>query len=123
MRSDKKILGAFGEDAACDYLKQKRYRIVDRNFSCRMGEVDIIARKGKYIVFAEVKLRKNADYGEAKEFVTASKQRRVIVAAEYWLMKHPTELQPRFDVIEVYAPEGLQTKTLEIHHIEDAYQI
>ena len=123
MPSDKKLLGAFGEDAACAYLKKHRYRIEDRNFSCRMGEVDIVARKGKYIVFAEVKLRKNADHGEAKEFVTASKQRRVIVAAEYWLMKHPTELQPRLDVIEVYAPEGLQTRSPEIHHIEDAYQL
>ena len=123
MPSDKKLLGDFGEDAACAYLKRRRYRIEARNYACRMGEVDIIARKGRYIVFAEVKLRRNADFGEAKEFVTPAKQRRVILAAENWLMKHPTELQPRFDVIEVYAPEGLQTRTQEIHHIEDAYQL
>lgn len=123
MPSDKKLLGDFGEDAACAYLKRRRYRIEARNYACRMGEVDIIARKGRYIVFAEVKLRRNADFGEAKEFVTPAKQRRVILAAENWLMKHPTELQPRFDVIEVYAPEGLQTRTPEIHHIEDAYQL
>ena len=123
MPNDRKTLGDFGEDAACSYLKKKRYRIESRNFSCRRGEIDIIARKGEYLVFVEVKLRRNADFGEAKEFVTQTKQRRVIAAAEYWLMKHPTELQPRFDVIEIYAPEGLQTTRPEIHHIEDAFQL
>ena len=82
-----------------------------------------MARRGRYIAFVEVKLRKNADFAQAKEFVTAAKQHRVITAAELWLAKNPTGLQPRFDVIEVYAPEGLQTKKPEIHHIEDAYQL
>ena len=123
MPSDKKLLGDFGEDAACAYLKKRLYWIEARNYSCRMGEVDIIARRGKYIVFAEVKLRRNADFGEAKEFVTPAKQRRVIIAAESWIMKHPTELQPRFDVIEVYAPDGIATMKPEIHHIEDAFQL
>ena len=123
MPSDKKLLGDFGEDAACAYLKKHRYRVVERNFSCRMGEIDIIARDRQYIAFVEVKLRKDASHGAAMEFVTPAKQRRIITAAEYWLMRHPTELQPRFDVIEVYAPEGLQTRKPEIHHIEDAYQL
>lgn len=123
MPNDKALLGAFGEDAACAYLKKHRYTLVARNFSCRMGEIDIIAKDRKYLVFAEVKLRRDASHGAAREFVTPAKQRRVIAAAEFWLMKHPAELQPRFDVIEVYAPEGLQTKKPEIHHIEDAYQL
>ena len=122
MPSDKKLLGVFGEDAACEYLKKRGYRILGRNYACRQGEVDIIARKGRYIVFAEVKLRKNAGFGAAAEFVTAAKQRRIIFAARRWLMENPTDLQPRFDVIEVYAPEGLQTKRPEINHLEDAYQ-
>ena len=123
MPSDKKLLGAFGEDTACTYLKRRGWRILERNFSCRAGEIDIVARRGRYIAFVEVKLRKNADFAQAKEFVTAAKQRRVITAAELWLAKNPTGLQPRFDVVEVYAPEGLQTKKPEIHHIEDAYQL
>ena len=123
MPSDKKLLGAFGEDTACAYLKRRGWRILERNFSCRAGEIDIVARRGRYIAFVEVKLRKNADFAQAKEFVTAAKQRRVITAAELWLAKNPTGLQPRFDVVEVYAPEGLQTKKPEIHHIEDAYQL
>ena len=123
MPSDKKLLGDFGEDIACRYLRRRGYTIVGRNFTCRMGEIDIIAQNRKYTVFVEVKLRKNAAFAEAREFVTAAKQRRVIVAAEFWLAKHPESRQPRFDVVEVYAPEGLQTKNPEIHHIEDAYQL
>lgn len=123
MPSDNKLLGDFGEDAACRYLRKHRFRILARNFSCRFGEIDIIARNRDFLVFAEVKLRKNAEHGEAREFVTPAKQRRVIMAAEYWLLKHPAELQPRFDVIEVYAPEGVLTRKPEIHHIEDAYQL
>lgn len=123
MPSDKKLLGAFGEDTAERYLRRRGYKTLGRNFSCRFGEIDIIAQKGKYLVFVEVKLRKNADHGTAAEFVTPAKQRRVIAAAEYWLLRNPTERQPRFDVIEVYAPEGLLTGKPEIHHIEDAYQL
>ena len=75
------------------------------------------------MAFVEVKLRKNADHGAAAEFVTAAKQRRVILTAERWLQQNPTDLQPRFDVIEVYAPDGLDTKRPEIHHLEDAYSL
>ena len=123
MPSDKKLLGAFGEDAACRYLKRQGYKIEGRNYACRLGEVDIIARDRKYIVFVEVKLRKNADFGTAAEFVTPAKQRRVILTAQMWLRLNPTNLQPRFDVIEVYAPDGLETKKPEIHHLEDAYSL
>lgn len=123
MPSDKKLLGAFGEDTACEYLKKHRYKIIGRNFTSRFGELDIIARDRKFIVFAEVKLRRDKSHGEAREFVTSAKQRRVIHAAEYWLLQNPTKLQPRFDVLEVYAPDGLQTQHPEIHHIEDAYQL
>ena len=123
MPSDKKLLGAFGEDAACRYLRRHGYTIVAKNFACRFGEIDIIARRGKYLAFVEVKMRKNADHGAAMEFVTPAKQRRVIAAAEFWLLGNKTRRQPRFDVIEVYAPEGLATKKPEIHHIEDAYQL
>ncbi len=87
-----------------------------------MGEVDIIARKGRFVVFAEVKMRKNADFAAAMEFVTPAKQRRVITAAELWLQANPGKYQPRFDVIEVYAPEGVATVKPEINHIEDAFE-
>ena len=120
---DKKVLGNFGEDMAARYLQRKGYRIVDRNFSCRLGEVDIVAQKSGYVVFVEVKLRKNADFAYAREFVTASKQRRVISAAMLWMNRKCCELQPRFDVIEVYAPYGEKTFRPEINHIVDAFGI
>ena len=123
MLNESKLLGAFGEDAACRFLRRRGYRLLGRNFSCRFGELDIIAQKGKYLAFVEVKMRKNDAHGAAMEFVTAAKQRRLIQTAEYWLMKNPTELQPRFDVVEVYAPEGIQTRRPKIIHLEDAFQL
>ncbi len=114
-------LGAFGERKAANYLRLHGYRIVDTNCRYRQGEIDIIAKKRNYIVFVEVKLRKNSDYGQAREFVTAAKQQRVITAAQLWLQSHETELQPRFDVIEVYAPEGVSSRKVTINHIENAF--
>ena len=121
--NDKKERGNWGEERAALFLRLHGYRIVERNFRCRQGEIDIIARKGEVVVFVEVKQRKNADFGEAREFVTYSKQRRVIAAAELWLVKTGCELQPRFDVIEVYAPEGTKTLFPEINHIENAFSL
>ena len=119
--NDKKTLGDWGEEKATLWLRLHGYRIVERNFRCRQGEIDVIARKGGVIAFVEVKLRKNAEHGEAREFVTMAKQRRVISAAELWLMKTGCELQPRFDVIEIYAPEGTDTRRPAIRHLENAF--
>lgn len=121
--NEQKERGNWGEDRAARYLRLHGYRIVQRNFRCRQGEIDIIARKGDVVAFVEVKQRKNADFGEAREFVTVSKQRRVIAAAELWLLKTRCELQPRFDVIEVYAPQGTKTLFPEINHIENAFSV
>lgn len=112
--------GEWGERKAANYLRLKGYRILERNYSCRMGEVDIIASKGEFVVFVEVKLRKNADFAQAREFVTRSKQSRIITTAQIWLSQNETELQPRFDVIEIYAPEGI-ARRVHIEHIEDAF--
>lgn len=116
-----KLLGRWGEDAAAEHMKKKGYKIIGRNFSCRMGEVDIIAQKGRYIVFVEVKTRKNDAFATAAEFVTPAKQRRLVTAAELWLGQNPTRKQPRFDVIEVYAPQGVLTAKPDIRHLEDAF--
>ena len=113
----KHVFGSDGETAAANYLKRKRYQIVGRNYSCRFGEIDIIARKGAYIVFVEVKTRKNEDFAMAREYVTYAKQQRIIKTAMLWLQQNDTDLQPRFDVIEVIG-EGLRR---EIRHVEDAF--
>ena len=119
----KKEIGTWGEDRAAVYLRLHGYHIMESNFRCRSGEIDIIARRGGVVAFVEVKLRKNADFGEAREFVTFSKQRRVVSAAEFWLMKNPCELQPRFDVIEIYAPNGTDTRHPAIRHLENAFSV
>ena len=118
---DRKSLGAWGEEQAARYLRLHGYSILDRNFSCRTGELDIVAKKGKFIVFAEVKTRKNADFAEAREFVTYAKQQRIFAAAQLYLTSHDGDLQPRFDVLEVYAPEGVETVRPEIIHLENAF--
>ena len=73
-------------------------------------------------MFVEVKLRKSDAFARAAEFVDYHKQNRLRMAAELWLSQHETELQPRFDVVEIYAPEGEQTKNPTIYHLEDAFQ-
>lgn len=118
---EKNERGKWGEQKAANYLRLRGYKIIEMNFRCRQGEIDVIAQKRGYIVFVEVKLRKNADYGEAKEFVTRSKQEKVITAAEIWLSQHESELQPRFDVIEIYAPEGEKGR-VRLNHIENAFE-
>ena len=113
--------GAWGEDYAAAYLRQHGYRILARNYSCRFGEIDIIASNRQYLVFCEVKLRKSADFAAAREFVDARKQQRLRTTALLYLSQHETPLQPRFDVIEIYAPDGTQTRRPQITHMEDAF--
>ena len=117
---DKHSLGQFGEEQAARYLRRRFYSIVERNYRCRFGEIDLIAKRGGVLAFVEVKLRRDDAHGEAREIVTAQKQQRVIAAAQHWLSLHETQLQPRFDVIEVYAPQG-DAGPVKINHIENAF--
>lgn len=116
-----RVLGRWGEDLVAEDLCQKGWTVAARNFRCRMGEVDIVAKNERYLVFVEVKLRKDARFGAACEAVTPSKQRKLMAAAQYYLMSHPTKLQPRFDVAEVYAPQGVHTAAPDINYIENAF--
>ena len=116
------LSGAWGEALAAEYLRKKRYKIIAAGFRCRFGEIDLIAQDKKHLVFAEVKLRKTADFAKAMEYVDRRKQDKIRVTASLYLSEHPTNLQPRFDVIEIYAPEGTATLRPEINHMEDAFQ-
>ena len=115
-----KLIGSLGERAAAEYLRTRRYRILAMNYACRFGELDLIAENRDCVVFVEVKRRKSAAFALAREFVTPAKQRRVAATAALWLAKHPTEKQPRFAAIEIYAPEG-QSPTIQ--HIENAFEV
>ncbi|MBO4938307.1 MAG: YraN family protein [Oscillospiraceae bacterium] len=116
------ITGAWGEALAAEYLRKKHYKIVAAGYRCRFGEIDLIVADRKYLVFVEVKLRKTSKFAKAMEYVDWRKQDKIRVTASMYLSQNPTDLQPRFDVIEIYAPEGTGTIHPEINHMEDAFQ-
>ena len=114
--------GAVGEVLAARFLREKGYRVLSSNFRCRQGEIDIIAETAGYIVFAEVKTRRQDSRYLPREAVTLSKQRKLIQTAALYLGRYPTDLQPRFDVIEVVTDSVTGMKAVEINHIMGAYE-
>ena len=116
------ILGAWGESLAWEYLRKKKYKLVAVNYKTRYGEIDLIVSNRTNLVFVEVKTIKSANFARAAEFVDYHKQNRLRLTAEIYLSLYPTQLQPRFDVIEVYASQGVDTPKPEIIHMEDAFQ-
>ena len=116
-----RLLGRWGEALVARDLRRRGFRILAAGFRCRFGEIDLIAANDKYLVFTEVKLRKNDRFAPGRAYVDAGKQRRLRVTAEYYLAVHPTDLQPRFDVAEVYAPQGVDTCEPGISYIENAF--
>jgi len=115
------MLGKWGERLVCDYLRDRKWRIREVNYRCRLGELDIVAEKGTYIAFVEVKLRKGDRFGLPREAVTHEKQRKLRATAEFYLQEHPSLRQPRFDVAEVYAPNGANKADAKITYIENAF--
>lgn len=122
MARESKLLGRWGEALAAKYLEKKKYTLVASGYACRWGEIDLIVQNKKYLVFVEVKLRKSDDFAKASDFVDSRKQNRIRMTAELYLSQHETKLQPRFDVVEIYAPQGTDTKKPQITHLEDAFQ-
>ncbi|MCI8524624.1 MAG: YraN family protein [Oscillospiraceae bacterium] len=122
MKKRTNLLGPWGEQTASADLRRRGYEIVAANYRTRFGEIDLIARQGGFTVFVEVKLRASDRFAEAREFVDRRKQERLRASALLWLAAHPEDGgQPRFDVVEVYAPEGLETKKPVIRHLENAF--
>ena len=120
--NSKRLNGAWGEALAAEYLRKKRFKILAVGYACRFGEIDLIAANKQYLAFVEVKLRKTAVFARASDYVDRRKQDRIRMTASLYLSEKPTSLQPRFDVIEIYAPEGTATVHPEIRHMEDAFQ-
>ncbi len=116
-----KVKGNYGERRVADALEKSHWTILERNFRCRFGEIDLIAQGREYIIFVEVKLRRTARFAAAREFVTREKQRKLRATAEWYLTIHPTGLQPRFDVAEVYAPDGAKTPDPVIRYWQNAF--
>ena len=115
--AENKKTGDYGEKLAISFLCEKEYEILETNFRCRTGEIDIIARNGGYYIFFEVKLRKSLKMGYPREAVGHLKQNKIKKAALFWLMKNRIgHADMRFDVIEI-----LHMDNITIEHIENAF--
>lgn len=107
--------GRAGEDAAVRQLETAGYRILERNYRCRLGEVDIVARDGDFLCFVEVKARSGAAYGGPLEAVERRKQSQVRRVATYYLGRFGNEVPPcRFDAVEVWLGPGGRPERLRV---------
>ena len=110
-------LGRIGENIIADYITKLGYKVVERNFECNQGEIDIIAKDKEELVFIEVKTRTDISYGEASEAVTNTKKRHLINSIKYYIYKQKLENQPiRIDVAEVYINKG----KVKVNYIKQA---
>lgn len=108
-------IGKIGEDLTVKYLQQQNYKIIERNFECRQGEIDIIALDKYELVFIEVKTRTSIKYGKPAEAVNEIKQKHLIKAVEYYLYSRHLENEfVRIDVIEIY----LYKNKYRVNHIK-----
>ena len=116
-----KATGQAGEELAADYLKRLGYELLGRNYRCRGGEVDIVARDGATLVFVEVKTRRSTAFGLPQQAVTQFKQRQIARAAQTWLAQHRKHgTSARFDVLSVLL---LPDRPAEIEHITNAFDL
>ena len=110
--------GRNGEDLAAEHFERNGFRVVDRNYACREGELDIVAVKGSQLVFCEVKTRADTRYGLPAEAVDARKQARLRRLAARWMAENrPGRVEVRFDVVSVIVRSGHS----EVTHIPDAF--
>lgn len=120
MTKSHRHIGNDAEDFACEFLLQKGWEILDRNYYSGHSEIDIIARDGLIIVFVEVKMRSTTKFGQPFEQVTEAKVEHIFKAAEAWILEHALQdSQMRFDVIGILNRKG---KAPELNHIPDAFR-
>jgi putative endonuclease len=113
--SDKIKTGTKGENLAADFLREKGFEIVARNYRFKHAEIDLIVRREDWIIFVEVKARSSSDFGEPEEFVDASKSRKIFEAAEEYIYSTDWHGHIRFDIISVKLG-----REVIIEHFEDA---
>ena len=111
--------GALGEQYAVKYLKKQHYKILEKNYKCKLGEIDIIARDGGEIAFVEVKTRPDDPYVRGMYAVDRRKQEHILRTAAFYIAETGTKLQPRMDVIEVEL--GADNRLVSINHIKAAF--
>ncbi len=121
MNKYNKVIGNFGEEKATKYLKKHGYAILERQYNIRGGEIDIIAQKGEYIVFIEVKTRSDKEYGSGAEAVTYTKQQRILKTAQVYMLGKEN-YSARFDVIVIDGYlKGEKFIFENLEHIENAF--
>ena len=113
--------GDWGEALAAEYLEARGCRIVEKEWRCRFGEIDLIAEKDGMLLFVEVKLRTNLRYGMPREYITAKKQEKLRAAALLYLSMHGLDVPTRFDVAEVYTDAHHSARSTRIEYIENAF--
>ncbi len=113
-------LGLKGERAALRYLKKKGWKILERNFQCRFGELDLIAEDQNCLVFCEVKTRSGGMIALPQESVTFAKRQKMIKTAQFWLQSHPSDQPMRFDVIALTAGAAGR---FTVEHLENAFDL
>lgn len=125
MKENNKKVGAIGEKIAMQYLQKEGYEILETNFYCRFGEVDIVAQKGNEIIFVEVKTRKQIRYGNGAESVNYYKKNHIYKVAEFYTYIYQLYERPiSFDVIEVYLFDDKETRVAHMKNaiIENPYK-
>ena len=116
---DRSGLGLWGEEQAARYLESQGYQVTASRYRCREGELDLVAEGKGYLCLWRLKPASDHHSGPGLNTCHPAKQRKVRIAAQYYLLDHPTQLQPRFDV-EVYAPRAGHGPA-EICHWENAF--
>lgn len=115
-------VGRSGEDRVAFFLNKNGFTVIKRNYQCRFGEIDIIAQNEKYIIFVEVKTRKENAFVSPAEAVTGIKQQRIMLTAQDYISKTECELQPRFDVAEVTVTQKANGSVgYNLNYIENAF--
>lgn len=117
---DNMKLGRQGEQAAADYLQAQGYAVLERNYRCPKGELDMVVRRGDVLAFVEVKTRRSLRYGRPCEAVNYYKRQHIIKAAQWYIYCHKLSgFHYRFDVVEVLAKNG---RDISINHIPNAFE-
>ena len=109
---NKRFVGKQKEELAAEFLSGRGVKIIDKNYACKVGEIDLIGLDNGYLVFVEVKYRKNTNYGYPEEAVSKNKRRKIILVSGYYrMLKHYGEnIQMRFDVISILNDEIIWDK-------------
>lgn len=121
MKKYNKLIGNYGESLALNFIKTKNYKLLDKNFRIKSGEIDLICKFKDIIIFIEVKSRYNSNLGSPSESVTYFKQKQIINLSNYYIYKFNLyNYNVRFDVIEVFF--NTKDESFIINHIEDAFR-